>query len=130
MTAVSGWYGSVKIGSSCVAEADRWSLNKTAILHDYATCASPGNQGTAVLAGRKRHSGSCSGIYDTADPIENYLNEGASVTLDLYVSATAYYTMTAVIEEMTIPDVDITEGAPIRWECSFRVNGLATYVDS
>ena len=126
MAAYSGKYGSVKIGSSCIAEVDRWSVTKSCVLHDYATCESPGDEGTAVIAGRKKHSGRMSGIYDQADPPENYFEEGDSVTLKLYYTASKYYQGTAVIEELSIPDVDITEGAPLRWEATFRVNGLLT----
>lgn len=126
MTAISGQYGKAEIGASCIAEVDSWSLNKECILHDYATCESPSDGGTAVLAGRKKHSGSLAGIYDDADPIEDYFDEGDSVTLNLYYTASKFYTGTAVIENINIPDVDITEGGPVRWEASFRANGLFT----
>lgn len=127
MPAISGQYASANIGSSCIAEADRWSLNREAVLHDYATCSTPAGGGMAVIAGRRRHTGSLSGIQDPDDPIEDYFEEGDTVpSLRLYVAANKYYSGEAVIESITIPDVDITEGAPIRWECSFRANGLFT----
>lgn len=126
MAGASGQYGKAEIGSSCIAEVDSWSLSKECILHDYATCESPSDGGTAVLAGRKKHSGSMAGIYDPDDAIEDYFEEGDSITLKLYYTASKYYTGTAVIENLTIPDVDITEGAPVRWEASFRANGLFT----
>lgn len=126
MTATSGQYGSVKIGTSCIAEVDRWSVTKQCILHDYATCETPGNAGTAVLAGRKKHSGRMSGIYDPDDAIEDYIEEGDTVTLKLYYTTAKYYTGTCVIEELSIPDVDITDGGPVRWDATFRVHGLLT----
>lgn len=126
MAAVSGKYGSVKIGSSCVAEVDNWRVSKQCILHDYATCETPGDEGTGVVAGRRKHSGSMGGIYDPTDPVENYFEEGDSVVLKLYYTATKYYQGTAYIEELSIPNVDIVEGAPVRWEATFRVHGLLT----
>lgn len=126
MAAASGQYGKAEIGSSCIAEVDRWSLNKECILHDFATCETPSDGGTAVIAGRKKHSGSMSGIYDPADPVEDYFEEGDTVTLNLYYTASLYYTGSVVIENIQIPDVDIAEGAPLRWEAAFRANGLFT----
>lgn len=126
MTATSGQYGAVKIGTSCIAEVDRWSVTKACILHDYATCETPGNAGMGVLAGRKRHTGRMSGIYDPDDPVEDYFDEGDSVVLLLYYTTAKYYTGTCMIEELTVPDVDIFEGAPVRWEATFRVHGLLT----
>lgn len=126
MAAASGQYGSVKIGSSCIAEVDKWSVNKECIVHLFATCESPGDGGTDAIAGRRKHSGAMEGIYDTADPIENYIEEGDTVTLKLYYTAALYYTGSCVIENLNIPDVDIVEGAPLRWSATFKVKGLLT----
>ena len=125
MSAISGQYAAAKAGTSCIAETDRWSLVREAILHDYATCNTPGDGGMGVLAGRRRHTGTLSGIYDPTDPIEDYFEEGDTVSnLRLYISASVYYGGTAVIESLTIPEVDITEGAPVRWDAAFRAHGL------
>lgn len=127
MTAVSGQYASAHDGSSCIAEVDRWSLVREAILHDYATCHTPGDGGMGVLAGRRRHTGTLSGIYDPDDPVEDYFEEGDRLpNLQLYVAAGKGYSGEAVIESLTIPEVDITEGAPIRWDAAFRAHGLFT----
>lgn len=126
MAAASGQYGKVTIGASCIAEVDKWSVDKESILHEFATCASPGDGGTDVIAGRRKHSGRLEGIYDPADAIEDYLEEGDTVTLKLYYTATQYYTGSCVIGTLNIPEVDITEGAPVRWEATFKVRGLLT----
>jgi len=128
MAAASGQYGKVEIGASCIAEVDKWSVDKECIVHEFATCASPGDGGTDALAGRRKHSGRMEGIYDVDDAIENYFEEGDTVTLKLYYTATKYYTGSCVIENLNIPDVDITEGAPVRWEATFKVKGLLTKV--
>lgn len=121
---ISGQYGAVKIGSSCVAEANKWTLDKEATLHEFATCSTPADGGMGVLAGRKKHSGSAEGLFDPTDPIENYFDEGDTVTLKLYVNATKYYQGSAVIEKLTIGDVDIQDGAPVPWSMTFKANGL------
>lgn len=126
MPAVSGKYGSVKIGSSCVAEADKWSITKECVIHEYATCETPGTDFFGKLAGRRRHSGTMEGIYDPDDPIEDYFDEGDEVTLKLYYTASKFYTGSVIIENLTIPDVDIQDGAPVRWTASFQVNGGLT----
>lgn len=128
MAAASGQYGSVKIGTSCIAETDKWSVEKECIVHDFATCETPGDGGMGRLAGRRRHQGSMEGIYDPDDAIEDYIEEGDTVTLKLYYTASKYYTGSAVIETLNIPDVDITEGAPLRWTATFKVIGLLTKV--
>lgn len=126
MGAVSGQYASVKIGSSCVAEANKWSVDKECTVHQYATCLSPSDGGTDALAGRKKHSGSLEGLFDPNDPIENYFDEGDTVTLKLYVSASKYYSGSCVIEKLTI-DADVEEGAPVKWSATFKVKGLLTF---
>ena len=124
MTAVSGQYGCVKIGSSAITEVDTWSLSRQCVVHEYATCSTA--SGTNALAGRRKHSGSMGGLQSSSDPIENYFEEGDSVTLKLYWTATNFYSGTAVIETLDIEDVDITEGAPVRWSSNFKANGLFT----
>lgn len=126
MAAISGQYGSVKIGASCVAEVDKWSVDKSCVVHEYATCETPGDGGTGALAGRRKHAGSMEGIYDSADPPENYFEEGDTVTLKLYYTAALYYTGSCVIESLNIPDVDVMDGAPVRWSAAFKVHGLLT----
>lgn len=126
MPATSGQYGCAKIGASTIAEVDKWSLSKEAVIHEYATCETPGTQYFAYLAGRKRHSGTMEGIYDPDDPIEDYFNEGDTIVLLLYYTTSLYYTGTVIIEKLEIPDVDITEGTPVRWTASFKVVGPMT----
>jgi hypothetical protein len=123
MSAVSGQYATAKIGSDCVKECDGWSLNRECIVHEYATCETP-TSGTAALAGRRKHSGTLKGILDPADSVDAQFEEGDTITLKLYVTASIYYQGEAVIESVNIEEVDITEGGPIRWSASFKANGL------
>ena len=126
-TPASGQYASVKSeAGSCIAEANAWTLDKECILHEFATCETPGDGGMDVVAGRKRHSGSFSGLYDTEDPPEEWFDEGDALTLKLYVDADVYYEGVAVIEKITIGEVDIQEGAIVPWSASFKARGLFT----
>lgn len=126
-TPASGQYASVKSeAGSCIAEANAWTLDKECILHEFATCETPGDGGMGVVSGRKRHSGSISGLYDPADPPEEWFDEGDRLTLKLYVDNVegVYYEGIAVIEKVTIGEVDIQEGAIIPWSASFKAHGL------
>lgn len=126
MAAVSGQYGKVVIGSSCIAEVDKWSADRECIVHDYATCTTPGNGGMGRLAGRRRHQVNVEGILDatSGNEIEDYMEEGDTVTLKLYYTATRYYTGSGVVESVNVPDVDIVEGAPVRWTSVVKIHGL------
>lgn len=128
MAVVSGQYGQVAIGSSCVAEVDEWSIDKEAILHEFGTCTSPGDGGTDVLAGRRKHSCTFKGLLDatSGNEIEDYFEEGDTVTLKLYYTAQRYYTGQVVIGALTVGAVDIKDGAPVPWNASGMCKGLFT----
>ncbi len=120
----SGQYASVKNeAGSCIAEANAWTLDKECILHEYRTCETPSDGGMGIVSGAKRHSGSFSGLYD---PPEEWFDEGDRMTLKLYVDADVYYEGIAVIEKITIGEVDIQEGGIVPWSASFKAHGLFT----
>lgn len=127
----SGQYGAVQSSSgTCIAEANKWSLSKECILHEFASCETPADGGMDVVAGRRRHSGSISGLYDSEDPPEDWFEEGDAVTLKLYIDTAegTYYEGVAVIEKIDIGEVDIQEGAIVPWSASFKARGLFTLV--
>lgn len=128
MAIVSGQYGQVQIGSSCIAEIDAWTIDKEAVLHNFGTCTSPGDGGTGVVAGRRKHSCTFKGLLDatSGNEVEDYFEEGDTVTLKLYYTAARYYTGSVVIGTLTVGEVDINEGAPIPWNASGDCNGLFT----
>lgn len=124
---ISGQYAAAKIGSSCVAECNGWSLDRECTVHQFGTCQYPSDGGTGAIAGRRKHSGTIKGLYDPTNKVDDYFEEGDTVTLKCYVDATHYYTGSAVIEKLSIPDVDITDGAPVEWNATFKANGLFVY---
>ena len=125
----SGQYGAVHSeNGSCIAEANKWQLSKECILHEFASCETPTDGGMDVIAGRRRHSGSISGLYDSEDPPEDWFDEGDTVTLKLYIDVAegTYYSGTVVIEKLDIGEVDIQEGAIVPWSATFKAKGLLT----
>ena len=124
---ISGQYAVAKIGSSCVAECNGWSLAREATVHEFATCNTPADGGTGALAGRRKHSGTLKGLFDPDNLIDSQFEEGDTVTLKLYVNATKYYTGSAVIEKLEIPETDVKDGAPVEWNATFKANGLFVY---
>lgn len=129
----SGQYGAVQSSSgTCIAEANKWQLSKECILHEFASCETPADGGMGVVAGRRKHSGSISGLYDPEDPPEDWFDEGDEVGLKLYVDTVdgTYYEGTAVIEKIDIGEVDIQEGGIVPWSASFKAQGLFRLVST
>jgi hypothetical protein len=123
MAVISGVAGSVQIGSSALVECTGWTFNKKVSVHKYASCATGGFK--AAVPGVKDGSGSISGKYDDADPIEDAIDVGDSVTLKLYVDADDFYSVPSVIESLDLT-VDIDEGEIVGWEAGFQTNGAWT----
>lgn len=126
MTAVSGQFGCAETGGAGqILELDGWSLDRSATLHEYATCNTPSAGGMAIVPGRRRHSGTLKGIQCDTNPIENWITEGAFIAvLDLYWTPTLFYRGSAYIENINIEEVDIRDGAPVRWSATFKAQGL------
>lgn len=120
MSVASGQYGSIKIGASSVQECQGWEWQRSVTDHAYASCATNGFK--KRVAGTKDHSGTMNGKYDLASNIEDFFDEGDIVTLNLYISTTAYYIVPAMITELSV-SVDIDEGDIIPWSASFGGNG-------
>jgi hypothetical protein len=123
MSAVSGQYGTVQIGSSEIVECTGWSLNKKASVHTYASCSTGGFK--AAVAGTKSCDGSVSGMWDPADQIDDHLEVGSGVSLKLYTTASLFSTVPAVIETLAV-EVDLDDGEIVNWEAGFQGNGAWT----
>ncbi len=117
---ISGKNGSVKIGDA-VAEITRWSFAKQAVSSRYASNSSGGFKRT--LAGAKSGSGQIEFKFDVdaASP----LVEGASVTLLLYLDATRFYSVPAVLTQVQI-DVNIDKGDVVSGAARFETDGAWT----
>jgi hypothetical protein len=123
MGAASGQYGTVHIGSSELLEVQSWKFSRKAAVHQYASNTTGGHKKT--VTGVKSGSGSISGAYDPDDPVDDHIEEGDSVTAKLYTTATKYYTVPMVIENLDL-EVDLDEGDIIGWEASFVADGAWT----
>lgn len=123
MGAVSGQYGSIKIGSSNLTECMFWSFDRSVADHAYASCATGGYK--KRVAGTKDGTGNLKGEQDPTDPIENYFVEGSSVTLRLYYTAAKFYSVPAMITRLHVEN-DIDDGAIVPWEADFGINGAHT----
>lgn len=120
MAAISGQYALVKIGASSVAECQGFTWTRTCILHAYASCATGGFK--KRVAGTRDGNGSINGVFNPDDAPEDYFDEGDAVTLLLYVDASSYYSVPAVIENLEI-SADIDDGAIMPWSASWGQNG-------
>lgn len=118
--AVSGQRGTVQIGSSDLVETKGWKFSRKANVHTYASNTSAGYK--RAVAGTKSGSGTISGAYDATDPIDDHFEEGDEVTLKLYTTASAYYSVPAVIESIDF-EVDMDEGDIVSWEAAFVADG-------
>lgn len=123
MALLSGTGGTVKIGSSTLAEITAWSLDTNVNITAFGSNSSAGFQ--KRVAGTKGGTGTLAGKLDTADPIRGDLKEGDSVTLLLHINATAHFIVPAVIESVSI-SVDVDTGEAIGWTATFGTNGAWT----
>lgn len=123
MAQVSGQYGQASVSSSELIGCDGWTLNKAAVVSTRATSADAGWK--VAVAGTKSGTGTIKGPWDSADPADDHVDVGTSVSLKLYTTATAYYSLTAIISEFTV-EVDIDNGEIVGWNASFTASGAIT----
>jgi len=123
MAQVRGQYGLLEIGSSELIGVDSWTLNKTAVVGTRATSADSGWK--VAVAGTKSATGTVKGPWDAADPPDDHIDIGSSVSAKLYTTATQYYTLTAIISELSV-EVDVDSGEIVSWNASFTASGAVT----
>lgn len=123
MAALSGKNGKITIGSSDLAEITSWSFNPTS---NNPAWASSSNAGYKVReAGVKDGSGSFEGKYDKADQINDRITVGDKVTLLLYIDASSFFSVPAIIDSISY-EVDIDDGEIVSFTCDFSTNGAWT----
>jgi hypothetical protein len=123
MTGISGKNGKVQIVSSDVAECTGWTFNPTSNNPSWGSCDGGGYK--QRVAGVKDGSGSIEGKFNPDDPIYDHLEEGTSVVLKLYINATAYYRVPAIIDSFSL-EVDMDDGDVVGWSADFSTNGAWT----
>jgi hypothetical protein len=123
MATISGKDGRVKIGATTLAEITKWTLTTTSSNPAYASSAT---QGWKTRRGGVRDAkGEIRFKLDFSDPITDDFNEGDSVTLLLYLDATRFYTVPAIIDSLAW-EVDVNSGDVIGGTAEYGVTGPIT----
>lgn len=120
---ISGKDGDVKISGTAICEIMKWSFNPKCNVPAYASNKTSGYK--RRVAGVKDGSGSMEGAWDPATPAITVIDPGTGATLRLYINATQYYDVPAVIESFKL-DVDVDTGEIVKWSADFGTNGAWT----
>ncbi len=115
--------GKVLIGGAPLADITAWSLETTTRSVAYASSATGGYR--KRLPGVKEGHGRIRFRLDVASPLTNHINEGSAVTLLLYLDATRFYSVPAVLDSLQI-EVDIDGGELIGGQADFSTDGAWT----
>ena len=121
MATKSGKDGKVMIGSTTLASITHWKLRTFAQNPAHASSATGGVK--TRNPGVKDASGEISFLLDFTDPITDQLEEGALVTLKLYLDATKFYSVPAIIDAIEFSDVDMDDGRTIGGTAKFSGTG-------
>lgn len=119
----SGKDGTVKIGSTDVAEIRNWKFNPKSNNPKYASNKTSGYKRT--VAGVKEGSGSMSGAWDHAIDFLSVVDVGTSADLKLYTDTTHFFLVPSVIDDCSI-NVDVDNGEIVSWDSNFSANGAWT----
>ena len=123
MSTFSGKDGKVLIGGSALADITHWLLRTMSHNSAYASSSTAGHK--KRVPGVKDASGTIAFKLNTSDPISDDLDEGDSVTLLLYLDATRFYSVPAVIDALKL-EVDIDSGQVVGGVAEFSANGAWT----
>ena len=123
MATISGKNGKVMVGEATVADVTHWMLTTTSNNPAYASSATGGFK--KRVAGVKDAAGTIAFKLDPAAPITDDFDEGSAVTLLLYIDATNFYTVPALIDSMRL-EVDIDNGDIVGGVAQFSANGAWT----
>lgn len=123
MATISGKNGKVMIGSTTLADITKWDFTPTSNNPSYASSATGGFK--TRRAGVKDGSGSLDFKLDLADPITDDFDEGSAVTLLLYIDATRFHTVPAIIDSIAW-SVDINDGDVVGGTAQFSITGAWT----
>jgi hypothetical protein len=123
MATFSGKDGKVLIGATPLADITAWTLRTLSGNPAYASSSTGGYR--KRVPGVKDAQGTVRFKLNPADPITDDLDAGAAVTLLLYVDATRFYTVPAVIDALRL-EVDIDSGDIVGGVAEFSANGAWT----
>jgi hypothetical protein len=123
MATISGKDGKVLIGSTPLAEITDWTFHTTSVNHAYASSSTGGYR--QRVPGVKDAAGNIGFKLDPTNPITDDFDEGSAVTLLLYLDATHFYTVPAVIDTIQLA-VDISSGDVLGGTAMFSASGAWT----
>jgi hypothetical protein len=115
---ISGKNGKVLIGSAAVAEVTKWIFNKESVSSRYASSSTGGFKRS--LAGVRSGSGTIQFKFDLA--AGSPIIEGTAATLLLYLDATQFYSVPALIKTFKV-EVNIDTGEVIGGVAEFDTDG-------
>jgi len=121
MAVESGKNGTAKIGSTALVDITHWTLEKSVATTRYASNSTAGYK--ATVAGVRMASGTIDGKWDGS--AVSTIIDGTSASLLLYLNATEFYTVPAIISKFSIT-VDIDNGSVTGFSASFESNGAWT----
>lgn len=122
--AITGRDGDAKIGATQIAEVTKWNWNPKVNIVSYSSNKTLGYK--QKLIGIREGTGTLEGVWDAANPAYSVLAEGTvDIALKLYINATQFWAITAVIESFT-QDVNIDAGEMVTWNASFHAKGSWT----
>lgn len=121
MAVESGKDGKILIGATPIADIVGWTFDKTANVDQFGSSSGAGF--AKAVAGTKRGSGTITKKWDAS--AVSAIVEGTSATLLLYLNATEFYTVPAIIGQFSI-GVDIDTGNATSATANFVTNGAWT----
>ena len=128
MAAIAGKGGSARLGANTIAEVTSWSLD---VSTDMLDSTSLGDDWREFIAGLNGATGSVEVKWDVVTDtngqtaLQTAMLNNTTVTLDLYVNATKYYTGSAYISSLSIED-PVEDLVTATFEVQFT--GAVTYV--
>lgn len=127
MSVDSGQYGKISkdVGGTITAitECTNWSISKATPTTRYASCSTGGYSRT--VTGVKQISGTIAGMFDRANPIEQILDIGDRILLQLHYNATAGHKFWVRITSGPNYNQDIKEGTAPEWTANWEMDDPA-----
>ncbi len=123
MGLITGDEGKVLAGGVAIADITGWTFRTTVARRNYSSSATNGHE--RQLPGANSGRGAFSFQLDVANPLTDQLEEGSSVTLRLYVDATRYYSVPALIEALEMR-VDVNGDKLVGGDAEFAADGAWT----
>ena len=124
MAGFSGQNGKVLSGDTTLAQITKWRYNPKSNNPAWASSSAPGQK--TRVAGVKDSNGSFDFMEDDTSPVRATLTPGSLVTLKLYEDATRFFTVPAVIDDLSF-ETDINDGGPVSGSANFSQTAAPTY---